>query len=82
MRFSYQAKKKCIPFTVGQIVGARDKEMNWWLSRILHVHRNEERGGHWYYVRFEGWGPIYDEWIFSETCRIKQFNPQKHFLKK
>lgn len=82
MRFSYQTKKKHDPFKVGQIVGAKDKEMKWWLSRILHVHNDDERAGYWYYVRFEGWGPIHDEWIYSETYRVKLFNPRKHFLKK
>lgn len=82
MRFSYQAKKKREPFKVGQIVGAKDKEMKWWLSRILHVHDDHERSGYWYYIRFEGWGPMHDEWIYSETFRVKLFNPRKHFLKK
>jgi len=81
-RFSYQAKKKRNPFKVGQIVGAKDKENKWWLSRILHVHNDEERSGYWYYVRFEGWGPIHDEWIYSETFRVNWFNARKHFLKK
>jgi hypothetical protein len=82
MRFSYQAKKKHTPFIVGQIVGAKDKEMKWWLSRIIHVHNDTERAGYWYYIRFEGWGPIHDEWIYSETYRVKWFNARKHFLKK
>lgn len=82
MRFSYQSKKKHEPFKVGQIVGAKDKEMKWWLSRILHIHNDVERDGYWYYVRFEGWGALHDEWINSETFRVKWFNPRKHYLKK
>lgn len=82
MRYSYQAKKKRTPFEIGQIVGAKDKEMKWWLSRILHVHNEPNRSGYWYYIRFEGWGPIHDEWIYSETYRVRWFNARKHFLKK
>ena len=81
-RFSYQVKKKHEPFQVGQIVGAKDKEMKWWLSRILHVHNEPTKAGYWYYIRFEGWGPMHDEWIYSETYRVRWFNPRKHFLKK
>lgn len=82
IRFAYQSKKKHEAFKVGQIVGAKDKEMKWWLARILHVHNDEERAGFWYYIRFEGWGSIHDEWIYSETFRVKWYNPRKHFLKK
>ena len=82
MRFSYQAKKKHDAFKVGQIVGAKDKENKWWLSRIIHVFNDPERPGFWYYVRFEGWGSMNDEWIYSETYRVNWFNPRKHQLKK
>ena len=81
-RYSYQAKKKRKPFIVDQIVGAKDKENNWWLSRILGVYNDKERDGYWYYVRFEGWLKKHDEWIYSESFRINTFNPKKHFLKK
>ena len=80
--FTYQAKKKQDAFKVGQIVGAKDKENKWWLSRILHVYNDPQRDGFWYYVRFEGWGELHDEWIYSETYRVRRFNPRKHFLKK
>lgn len=82
MRFNYQAKKKQDAFKVGQIVGAKDKENKWWLSRILHVYNDHQRDGFWYYVRFEGWGELHDEWIYSETYRVRRFNSRKHFLKK
>ena len=82
MRYSYQSKKKHIPFKVGQIVGAKDKEQKWWLSRILHVHNSEDRPGYWYYIRFEGWGVNHDEWIYSETFRVKPYNSRKHYLKR
>jgi len=82
MRYSYQARKKHIAFKVGQIVGAKDKENKWWLSRILHVYNDEERSGFWYYVRFEGWGNVHDEWINSETYRVGKFNSRKHHLKR
>jgi hypothetical protein len=80
--YSYQAKKKHDAFRVGQIVGAKDKENKWWLSRVLHVFNDEERAGYWYYIRFEGWGVLHDEWIYSETYRVRYYNSRKHFLKK
>lgn len=82
MRFSYQVRKARTPFKVGQIVGAKDKEDKWWLSRVLHVHDDMEKSGYWYYIRFEGWGELHDEWIYSESFRVNWFNPRKHFLKK
>ena len=82
LTYSYQAKKKHDPFTIGQIVGAKDKENKWWLSRVLHVFNDKERAGYWYYIRFEGWGVMHDEWIYSETYRVRYYNSRKHFLKK
>jgi hypothetical protein len=82
MRFSYQVKKKNEAFKVGQIVGARDKEHKWWLSRVLHVYDDQQKSGFWYYIRFEGWGELHDEWIYSDTYRVRWYNPRKHYLKK
>jgi hypothetical protein len=82
LTYSYQAKKKHDAFKIGQIVGAKDKENKWWLSRVLHVFNDVERAGYWYYIRFEGWGSMYDEWIYSETYRVRNYNSRKHFLKK
>jgi hypothetical protein len=82
MRFSYQLSKKPSVFKEGQIVGARDKEHKWWLSRVLAIHSDVERAGYWYYIRFEGWGSMHDEWIYSDTYRVRLFNSRKHFLKK
>ena len=80
-KYSRQIKKPIKPFVVKQIVGAKDKENKWWLSRILHVHEQPDSANYWYYVRFEGWGELHDEWINSKTYRVRAFNPRKHFLK-
>ena len=81
-KYSRQIKKPIKPFVVNQIVGAKDKENKWWLSRILHVHEQPDSANYWYYVRFEGWGALYDEWINSKTYRVRAYNPRKHFLKR
>ena len=80
--YSKQIKKNVKPFTVNQIVGAKDKENNWWLSRVLHVYDAPHDNIYWYYIRFEGWGEIHDEWINSRTYRVREYNPRKHFLKR
>jgi hypothetical protein len=73
-------KKKNNSFKVNQIVGAKDKENKWWLSRVLHIHDTPEAC--WYYIKFEGWDDIHNEWINANTYRVRWFNPRKHFLKK
>jgi hypothetical protein len=82
IRYQKQFKKIPKPFKVGQIVGAKDKENKWWLSRVLHVHKPTDTNIYWYYIRFEGWGNMHDEWINSRTYRVRYFNAKKHFLKK
>ena len=74
-------KKTPNPFNIGEIVGAKDKEHKWWLSRILHRYENKESADYWYYIRFENQNSIHDEWINSNTYRVRKFNPKKHFLK-
>jgi len=81
-RFTKQVKKKLKPFKQGEIVGAKDKENNWWLARVLYVYTTPEIPDYWYYIRFEGWGPKHDEWINSNRYRVQAFRPKKHFLKR
>ena len=80
--YSRQIKKALPKFKIGQIVGAKDIENNWWLSRVLHVYDTPKKNSYWYYIRFEGWGKNHDEWICSDTYRVRYFNSRKHFLKK
>ena len=81
-KYSRQIKKKQKPFEVGEIVGAKDKENKWWLSRILHRYDSPDCSDYWYYIRFENHGPMHDEWISSKTYRVRYFNAKKHFLKR
>jgi hypothetical protein len=74
-------KKKIMKYIVGQIVGAKDKEGKWWMSRILYVFEDPNYPYPWYYVHFEGWGDIQNEWI-SSLFRIKKFNPRRDFLRR
>lgn len=74
-------KKKSIKFEVGQIVGARDQESKWWMARILYVFEDPNYPYPWYYVHFEGWKDLQNEWI-SSPFRIKNFNPRRDFLKR
>jgi hypothetical protein len=84
MRYSKQIKKKSL-FVIGEIVGCRDKNNNWWMAEINYIHIDVNYSGYWYYVEFKGWnltGNIFSEWISSESFRIKKYNPRKHHLKK
>ena len=81
-RYTKQIKKFPQMFKEDQIVGAKDKENNWWLARVLNVFTTPECDSHWYYVRFEGWGAKHDEWINARTYRVRNYNPKKHFLKR
>jgi len=82
LRFSRQIKKNQKPFNVGEIVGAKDKENKWWLSRVLHRYDTPDSEDYWYYIRFENHDSIHDEWINSKTYKVRSFNPRKHFLKR
>ena len=68
-------------YKIGQIVGARDCERRWWMARILFVFEDPSYPYPWYYVHFEGWGDIHNEWISSPE-RVKQFNAKRDFLKR
>jgi hypothetical protein len=70
-----------IKYEVGQIVGAKDSERKWWMSRVLYVFIDPNYPYPWYYVHFEGWKDIHNEWI-SSPYRIKPFNPRRDFLKR
>ena len=62
-------------YEIDEIIGARDRENKWWMSRILdhavcHGHTV-------YYVEFIGWGSHFNEFI-SDAFRLEKFNPRKH----
>jgi hypothetical protein len=63
-------------FAVGEIVGARDRENNWWMSRVLAVFTYEQHVV--YYVEFLGWGEQFNEFIPYSRTRIRRFNPKVH----
>jgi hypothetical protein len=81
-RTTKQMKKDPPIFKVDQIVGARDSENKWWLSRVLHVHNDPQSKHYWYYIHFEGFNAMNREWINSKTYRVRRFNSKKHFLKR
>jgi hypothetical protein len=74
-------KKGRSRYIVGQIVGAKDQERKWWMARILYVFEDPNYPYPWYYVHFEGWGEIHNEWI-SSPFRIKNFNPRRDILRR
>jgi hypothetical protein len=77
LRIRNDSKKKKPKFSEGEIVGAKDKQGNWWLSRILKVWTY---GIHIiYYVEFCGWGDTFNEFI-TNPYFIQKFNPRKHRL--
>ena len=69
------AKKAPPKYAKNEIVGAKDKEGRWWMSKILHVC--EYQGSVVYLVEFIGWGEKFNEFI-SDGFRINKFNPKKH----
>jgi hypothetical protein len=69
-------------FKVDEIIGARDIEYNWWLARVLHIYNDPHSPELWYYVKYEGWGVIHNDWVSSRSHRIQKFNPYKHILKR
>jgi hypothetical protein len=58
-----------------EIVGAKDTEGKWWMSKILRVFKHLEHN--MYYVEFLGWGQKFNEFIV-DSFRIAKFNPRKH----
>ena len=71
-----QAKAKPLPlYEKDEIVGAKDKEGNWWMSKILEVFHHKSHN--MYYVEFLGWGDRFNEFI-TNSYRLKRFNPRVH----
>jgi hypothetical protein len=70
-----KAKKQTPKYEVNEIVGAKDKEGKWWMSRVLSVFTCQEHTV--YYVEFLGWGDKFNEFI-SDSYRIEYFKPKKH----
>lgn len=68
-------------FDVGQIVGAYDVTGKPWMAKILHVFKPEHSNLVWYFVHYEGFNSVLDEWI-PQGRRIRFFNPYKHKYKK
>jgi hypothetical protein len=58
-----------------EIVGAKDKEGNWWMSKILDTFCHNSNN--MYYVEFIGWGEQFNEFIV-DVYRIKRYNPRAH----
>jgi hypothetical protein len=75
-RVKRQSKLRLIPkFEEGEIVGAKDKEGKWWMSKVLKVFTHLEHN--MYYVEFLGWGTKFNEFI-TDSYRIARFNPRIH----
>lgn len=69
------AKKAAPKYEMGEIVGAKDKEGRWWMSKVLALF--EVNAHIVYYVEFIGWGEKFNEFI-ADGFRIQKFNPKKH----
>jgi hypothetical protein len=57
---------------IGDIVGARDRNRNWWISRVLAVHVDPTYPRPWYLIHYEGWPHEEDEWI-SSSLRVRPY---------
>jgi hypothetical protein len=76
-QIEYRKRAKRVPpkYEVAEIVGAKDKEGRWWMSKVLAVY--DYQGHSAYYVEFLGWGEKFNEFII-DGFRIEKFNPKKH----
>ena len=62
-------------YTIGEIIGAKDKEGNWWMSEVLF---STSYNAHTiYYIKFLNWGDQFNEFIY-EKHRLQRYNPYKH----
>lgn len=68
-------KDKSYKYEKGEIVGAKDKEGRWWMSRIIEIFNYNQH--YIYYVEFLGWGEKFNEFI-TDRFRIARYNPLKH----
>lgn len=76
-QIEYRKRAKRIPpaYELDEIIGAKDKEGKWWMSRVLAIY--EFQGHAAYYVEFLGWGPKFNEFIV-DGFRLDKFKPKKH----
>lgn len=75
IEYKRRAKRQPPKYEKGEIVGAKDKEGRWWMSRVLEVFHYMEHIA--YYVEFLGWGEKFNEFI-TDGFRIETFKPRKH----
>jgi hypothetical protein len=68
-------RRKPPQFELNEIVGAKDKEGRWWLSKVLAIYSCGKHSV--YYVEFAGWGDQFNEFIV-DRYRIEKFKPKKH----
>lgn len=69
------SKKTPPAYEVGEIIGAKDKEGRWWMSKVLA--RYEYQGWPVYYVEFINWGDKFNEFI-ADGFRLRKYNPKIH----
>ena len=70
-------KQPTVMYKPGRYVGARDKEGNWWMAKILKTLYEECHII--YYVEFLNWGDQFNEFI-TDVSRIQKYNPRRHKL--
>lgn len=75
MQIRKTAKRIPPKYEAGEIIGAKDKEGRWWMSKILA--RFEYQDSQVYYVEFIGWGEKFNEFI-SDGFRLQKFHPRRH----
>lgn len=75
IEWKQNAKRKPPKYMKNEIVGAKDKEGKWWMSKILGIYAYQQCIA--YYVEFLGWDEKFNEFI-TDSYRIERFNPKKH----
>ena len=69
------AKRIPPSYEVNEIIGAKDKEGKWWMSKVLAVYEHEGHAA--YYIEFLGWDDKFNEFIV-DGFRLEKYNPRKH----
>jgi hypothetical protein len=78
-RIKQQKSLRVAPkFEENEIVGAKDKEGKWWMSRVLKVYEHPAFPNQSvYYVEYLGWGSAFNDFITNSYC-IARYNPRAH----
>lgn len=68
-------QRSAAKYRVGEVVGVKNKDGVWYLSRVLYVA--EHCGLCAYFIEYMGMGDAFNE-VITDAKRIEKYNPHKH----